>query len=341
MKTAIVYGSTGQVGSYFVEELLSQSYRVVGVQRRSSTNNTENLQGVLSHPSFSLIEGDIVDPSSVNNIISKYQPEICVNMAAMSHVHTSFSQPSYTYDVVAKGPLLLLEAIRHYSTATRFIQASSSEMFGSNYSYTYDNIKYQNEYTTLSPNSPYAIAKVAAHHAVSLYRRAYGLYAYAAIFFNMESPRRGENFVTRKITKYIANLMKTSNIANIANFPKLKLGNLRAVRDWGYAPDYVRGAMLMIQKSDPDDFVFGTGECYAVEDFLTEAFRVVDIEDWTKFVEVDKDLYRPCEVPYLHSDAKRAKQILGWEPSITFKELVEIMVQSDIEKSAKLSRPTI
>lgn len=363
-KTAIIFGSTGQDGSYLSELLLSKDYVVVGVNRRSSTITTERLAAVAGNPNFKLVEGDIVDPSSVNQIITEYQPEECYNLAAQSHVGTSFAQPSYTFEVDAKGPLLILEAIRHYSPHTRFYQASSSEMFGSNCStkitghfvgmepeadmYGYINRgidRYQDESTPLSPNSPYAIAKTAAHHTVRMYRDAYKIHASAGILFNHESERRGENFVTRKITKWVADNAFDSTGAGAdklwvnfkRDFKKLKLGNISAIRDWGHARDYVEAMWLMLQQDKPDDYIIGTGEGHSVGEFLEEVFEYIGYPDidtdkrtWKDFVEIDPALYRPNEVPYLRCDAGKAKEKLGWTPKIDFKTLVRLMVRSDL-----------
>lgn len=364
-KTAVIYGITGQDSSYLSELLLAKNYKVIGVKRRTSTNNLQNLEsaGVLNNPNFKLIEGDLCDSGSITNIISTYKPDECYNLAAQSHVATSFDQPSYTFEVNAKGPLLILEAIRLYSPQTKFYQASTSEMFGHNYStrntgefkgmlstnsFGYDDWpgcieKFQDENTSLSPNSPYGVAKTAAHHLVRLYRESYSVFVCAGILFNHESERRGENFVTRKITKYIGKLfqfyksqegykpvgIRESNGEIEYEFPTLKLGNIDAIRDWGHAEDYVHAMWLMLQQEKPDDYIIGTGEAHSVKDFLEEAFSKVQLK-WNEWVEIDPVLYRPCEVPYLRCDASKAKNVLGWTPKVTFKELVQRMVEADI-----------
>jgi len=361
-KVAVIFGVTGQDGSYLSELLLEKSYEVIGVVRRSSTNNTGRLT---DHPNFKLVEGDLCDPSSINEVVSTYAPDECYCLAAQSHVATSFTQPYYTFDVNARGPLLILEAIRVHSPGTKFYQASTSEMFGSNYSHDikgtflgmqegancfgydkkdYKVEKYQDEKTQLSPNSPYAVAKVAAHNLVRIYRDSYGIHASAGILFNHESERRGEKFVTRKITKYIGELKARienttfrEGFGPINFFQKLKLGNIDAVRDWGHARDYVEAMWLMLQQDKPDDYIIGTGEGHSVRDFLYEAFSLVGL-NWQDFVEIDRDLYRPNEVPYLRCRWDKAQKILDWSPKITFKELVKLMVEADIEL-AKLSRP--
>ena len=363
-KVAIIFGVTGQDGSYLSELLLSKSYEVIGVTRRVSTTNTQRLDH-LNNSNFKLIEGDLCDPSSVNQVISIYAPDECYCLAAQSHVGTSFTQPYYTFDVNARGPLLILEAIRIHSPGTKFYQASTSEMFGSNYSHEvkgtflgmqegansfgydekdYKVEKYQDEQTQLSPNSPYAVAKVAAHNLVRVYRDSYGIHASAGILFNHESERRGEKFVTRKITKYIGELYRMGiygtpgePISMPNNVVKLKLGNIDAVRDWGHARDYVEAMWLMMQQEKPDDYIIGTGEGHSVRDFLYEAFSLVGLQ-WQDFVEIDRDLYRPNEVPFLRCKWNKAREKLGWSPTITFKQLVKLMVESDIEL-AQLSRP--
>ena len=286
--------------------------------------------------------------------MSKYQPDEYYNLAAQSHVVTSFDQPVHTFDVNANGVLYALEAIRKFSPETRFYQASTSEMFGSNFSCEAaieyeDDVppkdnngdkgmsvslrKFQDEETPLSPNSPYAVAKVAAHNLVSLYRRSYNVHASAGILFNHEGERRGENFVTRKMTKYVARLYHHRNsLAGLrggAEYETLKLGNLDAQRDWGYAPDYVEAMYLMLQQDIPDDYVICTGRAYSVRDFLTASFKCIGIQDWSKYVEIDPQFYRPCEVEFLRGDSSKARRVLGWEPKTSFEMLVRKMMQAD------------
>lgn len=348
-KTAIITGATGQDSSHLSELLLSKiEYdRVIGLVRRSSTNTHGRLRNALVEPRFELVEADITDPSSIFGIVSQYKPDEYYNLAAQSHVGTSFEQPSHTFEVNTIGVLNSLEAIRRLSPKTRFYQASTSEMFGSNYSLSdidsggYPSsdastwIKFQDESTALSPNSPYAVAKVAAHHLVDLYRRSYGIHASAGILFNHEGERRGENFVSRKITKYVGKLHRYRNsldgLRMDPNYEKLHLGNLDAQRDWGYAPDYVEAMYLMLQQDTPNDFIICTGECHTIRDFLSEAFKLIGIADWTKYVVVDPKFYRPCEVEFLRGNASKAKSVLGWEPKTRFKELVNKMVRADIE----------
>jgi len=320
-KSALIFGVTGQDGSYLAELLLSKGYEVVGVKRRTSTDNIINIENVKNDDRFTLVEGDITDPSSVHDLIFENQPDECYNLAAMSHVGTSFIQPSYTMNVNANGVLNILEQIRKCSLHTKFYQASTSELFGDNYTII-DGKKMQNENTAFSPNSPYAIAKLAAHNLVRVYRAAYGIYGCCGILHNHESPRRGTNFVTRKITKWIGNYYRDSDI------PKLKLGNLSSYRDFGYAADYVKAMHLMLQQPNPDDYVVATGNAWSILEFAQEAFRYAGL-NLGEHVEIDSALYRPCEVPYLQGDATKIRS-LGWKPSINIQQLVRKMVDYDI-----------
>lgn len=325
MKQALVTGITGQDGSYLCEYLLSKEYNVIGLYRRSSTNNLSRVNSILNHPRFKLEEFDLTDPSGINSLIRKYQPQELYNLAAQSHVGTSFKQPTTTFEMDAVGVINLLEAIKNYSPETRFYQAGTSEMFGRNYDEK-DGHKYQSELTKMLPQSPYGVAKLAAYHMVQIYRSAYDLYCCCGILFNHESPRRGENFVTRKITKYIGNLL------NNKNHGLLELGNLDAHRDWGHAQDYIEGMHLMLQQDHADDFVLATGETHSVKEFLIEAFNLVNL-DYTKHTIINENLFRPAEVDYLRGDATKAKNILGWAPKHTFKSLVKDMVVSDCNES--------
>lgn len=326
-KTAVITGITGQDGSYLAEYLLGKGYGVVGLYRRSSSNNFERINSIRNHKRLILEEFDITDPSDCINIIVKHRPKEFYNLAAQSHVATSFKQPTTTFEIDTIGVINLLEAIRRFSSTTKFYQASTSEMFGKNYSVDADGNKYQNEDTILMPQSPYAVAKLASHRMVQIYREAYDLYCCSGILFNHESPRRGENFVTRKITSYIGRL--ENNI--IDNNTKLKLGNLDASRDWGHAKDYVRGMYLIMQKPKPEDFVLSTGDTHTVKEFLIKCFSLVN-KNYQDYVEIDPDLYRPAEVEYLKGNSKKAKSELGWEPSISFDDLVKDMVVSDINR---------
>lgn len=344
MRRAVITGVTGQDGSFLAELLLQRGYEVFGVHRRSSTLNLSRLANVLENKNFKLVEGDISDAHSVLNIVKTIKPDEYYNLGAQSHVHTSFEQPSYTFDINFNGVLNALEAILVVSKNIRFYQASTSEMFGKNYSEEeYNGVggpahyKFQNENTPFMPQSPYAIAKLAAHHLVRNYRDSYDLFACSGILFNHESERRGENFVTRKITKWIGGFVASGKDPS---YPKLHLGNLNAHRDWGYAKDYVEAMWKMLQTNTPDDYVIATGKTVTVRDFLNEAFRNIDIKDWSDLVVVDSKFYRPSEVEYLCGDFKRAKRALNWEPATNFRELVQIMVENDV-KEERLRRSSL
>lgn len=324
-KTSIITGVTGQDGSYLAELLLEKDYKVIGLYRRSSSSNFERLSNIINSPNLNLIEFDLTDPSSISNIINKHQPDEFYNLAAMSHVGTSFSQPITTFDVNTNGVLHILESIRTASSATKFYQASTSEMFGKNYDVDQDGNKYQDELTNLTPQSPYAVSKTASHHLVRIYRESYNIFASSGILFNHEGPRRGENFLTRKVTKYIGQLVN----GQIDSF--LKLGNLQSYRDWGRAQDYVKAMYLMLQQDEPDDFVICTGETHSVLEFVKKAFESVNL-DYKKYVIIDPSLYRPAEVDYLCGRSVKAQKILGWKQTTSFDELVDEMVNSDILK---------
>ena len=329
MKQAIIYGVTGQDGSYLSEFLLDKGYKVIGVTRRSSNSNVSRLPLSLNNKRFKLVQGDVTDPASIYRLLGEHQPHEVYNLAAQSHVGTSFEQPTTTWDITAQGCMNILEVIRSMSRQPRFYQASSSEMFGDNFDYDCDGCSYQDESTSFNPRSPYAIAKVAAHHATSLYRDAYGLFACSGILFNHESERRGEEFLTRKVTKHVADL-HISFLEGIS-IPKLKLGNLKARRDWGYAPDYVKAMWEMLQLDRPEDYVICTGQSYSVKEFVKQAFQCINIYEYQDYVEIDEKLRRPFEVPYLRGDSSKAKYDLGWEPKVTFEELVDKMVINDIQ----------
>jgi GDPmannose 4,6-dehydratase len=325
-KTAIITGITGQDGSYLAENLLQKGYGVVGLYRRTSSVNFDRLKNIVNHPRLVLEEFDLTDPSDCTDMITKHRPKEFYNLAAQSHVATSFKQPTTTFEIDAVGVINILENIRKFSSTTRFYQASTSEMFGRNYSIDSDGNKYQNEETPLLPQSPYAVAKLASHRMVQIHREAYNLYACSGILFNHESPRRGENFVTRKITKYIGRLVNNK----LEHDEKLKLGNINAVRDWGHAKDYVEAMRLMLIRDKADDFVISTGQCQTVENFLKESFSFVN-KDYKDYVVIDPSLYRPAEVEYLKGDCNKARKLLNWIPKITFQQLVHDMVSSDIE----------
>lgn len=327
-KTSIITGITGQDGSYLAENLLSKGHNVIGLYRRSSSNNFDRIQSIKNNNRLILEEFDITDPSDCTNIIIKHRPQEFYNLAAQSHVGTSFKQPTTTFEINTVGVINILEAIKRFSSTTRFYQASTSEMFGSNYVIKNDE-KYQDENTPFLPQSPYAVAKLSSHRMVQIYREAYGLYTCAGILFNHESPRRGENFVTRKITSYIGKLVNKI----IPSSAKLKLGNLSSVRDWGHAIDYVEAMRLMLGSDKPDDYVISSGSCYSVEQFLEKAFGTVGL-NYQDYYEIDPELYRPAEVEFLRGDSSKAHKALLWKPAYNFDDLVKDMVYSDIKKHA-------
>jgi len=321
-KKALITGITGQDGSYLAELLLSKGYEVHGLIRRASTFNTGRLEPIYVDPHsarsrFFLHYGDLSDASALARLISKIQPEEIYNLAAQSHVRVSFDSPEYTADITATGTVRLLEAVRETGSRPRFYQASSSEMFGKAQEIP------QRETTPFHPRSPYACAKVFSYWITVNYREAYGLHATNGILFNHESPRRGETFVTRKITRSVAHIK-----AGLQD--KLYLGNLDAKRDWGYAKEYVEAMWLMLQQERPDDYVIATGETHSVREFLEAAFSYAGL-DWRPHVEIDPRYYRPTEVDMLVGDASKAKRQLGWEPKTRFADLVKLMVDADIE----------
>ena len=344
-KKACVTGITGQDGSYLAENLISRGYEVVGLHRRNSTNNFGRINHLIGHKLFHLQEFDITDPSCVSQIVIQNDPDEFYNLAAQSHVGTSFKQPSTTFNINTCGVVNILEAIRNYNPGIRFYQASTSEMFGCNFSFDEKQGKYQDEETPFSPQSPYAVAKVASHHTVKLYRDSYGLYACSGILFNHESPRRGETFVTRKITRGLARI--SEGLENI-----LYLGNLDAMRDWGHAKEYCELMWLMLQQEKPIDFVIATGRQESVRKFIEltakelnwgsiiwEGHGVDEIgrrEDTNEIViRIDEKYFRPTEVSTLLGDPKLAKNKLGWVPKITLEELVSEMVKVDKEEAQK------
>ena len=339
-KIAIVTGATGQDGSYLSELLLDKGYTVVGLRRRSSSEKgLERIQHLLNNDNFKLVEADITDSGCVNNLIAEYMPHEVYNLAAQSHVGTSLKQPSYTSQVNLQGPINFLESIRLLSPSTKFYQASTSEMFGKNYE-EFAGTKYQKETTPFVPQSPYAVAKLAAHEMVRIYRDSYGLFACCGILFNHESERRGENFVTRKITKWIGEFVASGQDED---FPALRLGNLDAHRDWGHAQDYVDAMYLMLQQDEPEDYVIATSETHSVREFLTEAFNEIGIPNFEPHVVIDPEFYRPCEVDWLLGHTGKARQQLDWRPKVSFSELVQRMVRSDIDaaRKKKLERPSL
>ena len=322
MKKALITGITGQDGSYLAEFLLHKGYEVHGIIRRASTFNTRRLDHLYRDPhvqngkALYLHYGDISNSGNLSDIIGEVQPDEIYHLAAQSHVRVSFDLPDYTGDVTGLSTVRILEAIRRAKPDVRFYQASSSEMFGSA-------PPPQHELTPLQPQSPYAAAKVYAYHITRNYRDAYNLFAANGILFNHESPRRGETFVTSKITRAVAAIVAGKQ-------EHLYLGNLEAKRDWGYAPEYVEAMWLMLQQEEPDDFVIGTGESHTVRDFLDEAFGYVEL-DWRDHVRIDPRYYRPTEVDYLLADAGKAKAALGWEAQVRFRQLVQIMLDADLE----------
>jgi len=321
MKRALITGITGQDGSYLAELLLSKGYEVHGVIRRSSSFNTGRIDSIYQDPHdpwrrLILHYGDLNDASSLNTILRRCKPDEIYNLGAQSHVRVSFDVPEYTAEVTGLGTLRLLEAIRELDLRPRFYQASSSELFGSA-------PPPQSEQTPFQPRSPYACAKAYAFYITKNYREAYGLFAVNGILFNHESPRRGETFVTRKITRALARIV-------LGRQDKLYLGNLDARRDWGYAPEYCEAMWLMLQQEKPDDYVIATGETHTVREFLEEAFGYVGL-DWRTYVEIDPRYFRPTEVDVLCGDASKAARVLGWKPKVTFKELVKIMVEADLQ----------
>lgn len=330
MKKAFITGITGQDGSYLAELLLSKDYKVYGLVRRTSTNNKQRIEHLLSK--ITLVEGDLLDCSSLYTHLADIQPDEIYNLAAQSHVGTSFTVPQFTFSSIADGTLNLLEAFRSTCPGSKFYQASSSEMFGETMGTikrligedgTYREVWAQDEKTRMLPQSPYGVAKLAAHHLCRVYRQM-GLFICSGLLFNHESPRRGLNFVTRKITNYIGLLENQKT--NI----KLKLGNLNANRDWGHAKDYVRAMWMMLQHNKADDYVVSTGETHSVKELCDIAFSIVN-KNYENCVEIDKDLYRPAEVHYLLGDSSKIRNTLGWTPEYSFKSLIEDMVESDIQ----------
>ena len=321
MKTALITGVTGQDGSYLAELLLQKGYKVVGVKRRTSLLATDRIDHLISNPNFNLVYGSLSDSGAFYKLFSSQKFDEVYNLAAQSHVRVSFDVPEETVDAVAIGPLRLLECIRTMQPDARFYQASSSEMFGDNPEHP------QSEETRLMPASPYACAKVFAHGLVRNYREGYKLHASSGILFNHESPRRGETFVTRKITRAAARI-------KLGLQDTISLGNLDAKRDWGYAKDYVEAMWLMLQQDHPDDYVIATGETHSVREFLDEVFNIAEL-DVQKHLRIDERLFRPHEVPLLLGDMSKAKKKLGWTPKTDFKELARIMYNSDLEDQRK------
>jgi len=315
-KTALITGITGQDGSYLAELLLDKEYEVYGIVRRLSTPNISRIEHIADR--VTLLEGDLTDQSSLNIAMQTAQPDEVYNLAAQSFVATSWNQPVLTGDVTGLGVVRMLEAIRHFCPDAKFYQASSSEMFGAA-----EEIP-QNERTKFHPRSPYAMAKVYGYHATVNYRESYNMFCCNGICFNHESPRRGIEFVTRKITDGVAKIYHGLS-------KELRLGNLDAKRDWGYAGDYVKAMWLMLQQKEPDDYVIATGQSHSVREFVELAFKEVGL-NYKDYVEVDKRFYRPADVNELRGDASKAKRVLGWNPETSFEELARMMVRADVDR---------
>jgi len=326
-KIALITGVTGQDGSYLSEILLDKGYEVHGIMRRASTPNTQRIDHISGDENkgskkLTLHFGDLADDNTIRKLIYELEPDEIYNLGAQSHVRVSFDIPEYTANITGLGTLRILEAIRDFEKNTgkkvKLYQASSSEMFGSA-------LPPQNEQTPFEPRSPYGISKVFAFHATKNYRDAYGIFAVNGILFNHESPRRGETFVTKKITRGVARILAGLD-------KKLHLGNLEAKRDWGYAPEYMEAAWLMMQKEKPDDYVIGTGESHSVKEFVETVFKCAGIPKWEEYVEIDPRYFRPTEVENLIADASKAKKELGWEAKTKFEELAKLMIEADLEK---------
>jgi GDPmannose 4,6-dehydratase len=321
MKKALITGITGQDGSYLAELLLQKGYHVWGIIRRSSSFHTGRIDHLYKdphqRPRLRLVYGDLTDGNNLSRIINEIEPDEVYNLGAQSHVRVSFDMPIYTVNTDALGTLRLLEAVRSMKKPAKFYQASSSEMYGKAVETP------QTEKTPFYPRSPYGCAKVYGFWQTVNYREAYGLFACNGILFNHESPRRGETFVTRKITRAATRI-------KLGLQDKLYLGNLDAKRDWGFAGDYVETMWLMLQQKKSDDYVIATGESHSVSEFLDEVFGYLDL-DWHKYVKIDPRYYRPTEVDYLQGDPSKAKSVLGWQPKVTFKELAKLMTDADMK----------
>lgn len=324
MKKAFITGITGQDGSYLAELLLEKGYQVYGLTRRTSTQNFARIQQIIHHPNLKLVSGDLMDQHSLTYPIKEIQPDEVYNLAAQSFVQASWDQPVLTGDFTAIGVTRVLEAIRLACPTAKFYQASSSEMFGKVRQTP------QDENTPFYPRSPYGVAKVYGHWITINYRESYDMFAVSGILFNHESPRRGLEFVTRKIANAVARI-------KLGKQKFVELGNLDAQRDWGYAKDYVRAMWLMLQQNKPEDFVVGTGETHCVKEFLELSCKAAGIDDWKSIYKHNKTFDRPAEVDQLIADPKKAYQKLGWKPSITFEELVTLMVEAEIERESKIN----
>jgi len=321
MKKGLITGITGQDGSYLAEFLLKKGYQVYGLTRRTSISNYERIQGIIDQ--IELVPGDLLDQHSLTEAIRQVQPDEVYNLAAQTFVPTSWNQPVLTGEFTALGVTRMLEAVRLTKPDAKFYQASSSEMFGK------VQASPQNEKTPFYPRSPYGVAKVYGHWITVNYRESYHLFAVSGILFNHESPRRGLEFVTRKIANGVARI-------KLGKQKKLSLGNLEAKRDWGFAPDYVEAMWLMLQQDKPENYVVGTGKTWSVEDCARIAFASQGL-DWKDYVEVDKKFLRPAEVDYLRADSAKARKVLGWQPKTSFAEMMKIMVEADLERERKAS----
>jgi len=319
MKKALITGITGQDGSYLAEFLLDKGYKVYGINRRTSTQNYERIEHIIDNPNLELVSGDLIDQHSLTMAMQDIQPDEIYNLAAQSFVQTSWTQPVLTGEYTALGVTRMLEAMRMACPQAKFYQASSSEMFGKVQEVP------QTESTPFYPRSPYGVSKAYGHWSTVNYRESFDMFAVSGILFNHESPRRGIEFVTRKISYNIARI-------KAGHLDKIHLGNLDSKRDWGYAKDYVEAMWLMLQEETPDDFVIATGETHSVQEFIEKACAVAGIANWQDVVEIDQKFIRPAEVDLLIGDASKAKEKLGWEPQTSFDELVRIMVEADMAK---------
>jgi len=324
MKTALITGITGQDGSYLAKFLLSKGYTVYGTYRRTSHRQLERLISMKIHKQTNLEYADLTDQVSLNHVIKKVQADEIYNLAAQSFVGVSFYEPFLTSDVTGLGALRVFEAVREFSPHSKIYHASSSEMFGNS-----DEIK--NENSRMYPASPYGVSKVYAHKSAQLYRKSYDMFISCGILFNHESPLRGLEFVTRKITSAIAKI-------KLNRQKKIFLGNLKAKRDWGFAGDYVKAMWMMLQQNEPDDFIISTGESHSVEDFLSKAFEYSELGNWKNFVEIDKKYLRPSDIDNLIGDSSKAEKVLGWKSEMKYNELVKLMVESDfnLEQNNKI-----
>jgi len=322
-KSALITGITGQDGSYLAEFLLSKGYKVYGLTRRTSTPNYERIKHI--EDQIELIPADLLDQQSLTTAVEISKPDEIYNLAAQSFVATSWSQPVLTGEFTALGVTRMLEATRQLAPKAKFYQASSSEMFGQVEETP------QTETTRFHPRSPYGVAKVYGHWITINYRESYNLFAVSGILFNHESPRRGLEFVTRKISHGVARI-------HLGLSENIVLGNLNARRDWGFAGDYVQAMWMMLQQDKPDDYVIATGENHSVEDFVVEAFKFIGVSDWKKYVKTSKEFMRPAEVDFLIGDASKARKVLGWKPSVSFRGLVKMMVENDVSLLKKNSK---